>query len=275
MGKLKASLIKIFNRPGTRGLLGLIFSFLATLKQGRIINIQYDRKQNHWLHRHSKYTFLIELLPNFSATAERFQNHVSNTFYKHYQPQPGHLILDVGAGVGTLVAPFLDRIEETGKVYAIEAHPNTYNCLERLIQANGWAQIHCRHLAISNNNDPILIEDTDNHSANSILNKEGTIAVPAMTLDEFVKKEKIEEIHFLKINIEGAEKPALEAISNTLAITHHVAIACHDQLAVTTGNDFYKTKDFVTTTLVNHGFEVTGNLFVSVDHWVFASKKQP
>ena len=41
-------------------------------------------------------------------------------------PQPGDIVLDVGAGTGTEALPLSQLVGDKGKVVSIEAHPATF-----------------------------------------------------------------------------------------------------------------------------------------------------
>jgi hypothetical protein len=58
------------------------------------------------------------------------------------------------------------------------------------------------------------------------------------------------------MNIEGAERQAIQGMGTVLANTRHVCISCHDFLADDGGPEELRTKDFVRDFLVERGFRV-------------------
>jgi hypothetical protein len=61
-------------------------------------------------------------------------------------------------------------------------------------------------------------------------------------------------IDLLKINIEGAERSALEAGVSTLTKARQVVVSCHDFKADRTGDDWFRTRRWVEETLEEAGF---------------------
>jgi hypothetical protein len=64
-------------------------------------------------------------------------------------------------------------------------------------------------------------------------------------MDELVRELGLGRIRFLKMNIEGAERLAIQGMSQTLKQTEVVCIACHDFLADKTGDESYRTREIV------------------------------
>jgi hypothetical protein len=58
------------------------------------------------------------------------------------------------------------------------------------------------------------------------------------------------------MNIEGAERQAIQGIGAVLANTQHVCISCHDFLADDGGPEDLRTKAFVRDFLIERGFRV-------------------
>lgn len=75
------------------------------------------------------------------------------------------------------------------------------------------------------------------------------IRVEAMPLDEIKEIRAVEVIHFLKMNIEGAEVSALRGANKTLEKTEALCICCHDFLGQECA-----TKKSVCEILLTHGF---------------------
>lgn len=64
-------------------------------------------------------------------------------------------------------------------------------------------------------------------------------------------------VDYQKMNIEGAELPALEGMGLTLGITRHVCISCHDYMADAGGDHATRTKDGVRRILEERGFTIS------------------
>jgi FkbM family methyltransferase len=176
-----------------------------------------------------------------------------------YTPRPGDFVLDVGAGVGDTTLLFSELVGNAGRVVAIEAHPGTFRWLERVCRINGLDNVTALQVAVSDREGELLMSD-DETLENTVLDEQGDVphvTVRARRLDDVVRELGIEEIDLLKMNIEGAERPALRGMSETLPSVRHVCISCHDFMADRGGPDEMRTRAFVTEFLAARGFELT------------------
>lgn len=90
----------------------------------------------------------------------------------------------------------------------------------------------------------------------SIIRQDGGIEVPARSLDSLLGELQVPRVDFLKMNIEGAERPAMKGMREVTKRTGQVAIACHDFIADSGGSEQFRTLEFVQTALRGYGLEV-------------------
>ena len=81
--------------------------------------------------------------------------------------------------------------------------------------------------------------------------------VRADTLDAICRAEDLEEVDFLKMNIEGAERFALLGAESIIQRTKSICVACHDFRADYGEGEEFRTREFVKQFLIEHGFKVT------------------
>lgn len=273
IAKTKSIFIKYLDNKYGRLLLALIFSVIQSFKNFGFYRIFYSKKFKFWIHTKGAKTIVIEGIPNFSVSEKRMTNVTLKNFFKHYIPKPNDIIIDIGAGVGHDVYVINTFFGIETKIYAIEAHPQTFSKLELMVKRNGWANIKCYNLAIVESKKELWISDTDNHSANKINLVETGVRTEGITLDEFVKKNNIKKIDYVKMNIEGAEKIALMGMEDSLNKISNIVVACHDKLAQYYNNDpFYYTRDFVIETLKRHNFEILEEVESTYHITIFAKK---
>jgi FkbM family methyltransferase len=185
-------------------------------------------------------------LAHFDAVAKR-------NFFWGYTPRPGETVMDVGAGVGEETLTFSRAVGERGRVICVEAHPRTFRCLEKLIEYNHLRNVIAVHSAVTAPScSRAVIDDSDEYLANR-LNPDRGIPVPAATLDAIFEKLRLGHIDLLKMNIEGAERFAIQGMEQTLRHTRAVCVSCHDFLA---GDDHLRTKGLVLEFLERRGFRV-------------------
>lgn len=239
--------------PG-RSLIGVVANRRAKLA-GQQARFVYDRPSGLW----SKYTPggvmpLPERLQGMGI--EECEAFTKDVFLPHYTVKPGDVVLDIGAGIGSESLPFSRWVGPAGKVIAIEAHPATFATLKRACLLNGADNVALLNVAVMDSATPVMISNLPTElSYENRIGSEG-LQIAAMTLTEVIRKYDLDRIDFLKMNIEGAELPALQGASEVLPLVRNAAIGCHDFLAQETGDDAYRTKAAVYELLVDAGFTV-------------------
>ena len=224
------------------------------ISQGHgIKKISYD--QGVWMHETSDGYFAYHQ-PYVRLDMTKMDAAAREHFFWGYKPQPGDVVLDVGAGVGEETLTFSRSVGEHGRVICIEAHPRTFLCLEKLIEYNRLENVTALHLAVTEPScTAVTIGDSDEYLRNR-LNIGVGFHVPANTVDAIYQKLDLGRIHFLKINIEGAERLAIRGMAETLKQTEVLCISCHDFLAESAEDAGLRTKAEVQRFLKELGFRV-------------------
>jgi len=266
MRLLRNIVVGALDRPGGRTVLGALTTLYARWVTGRLdVACFYD---GIWAHRvgqryvvdRPRYAYFSDVIRNWPGNNEKVQSDVRDIWFIVYRPSPGEVIVDVGAGVGNEVYVFSQAVGPLGRVYAIEAHPGTYRRLAKMCELNRLENVVPCHCAIAGEPGKVYIEDRWHHTRNAIFAERGcgqvSGQVRALSLDKFCQECEIERIDFLKMNIEGAEKPALRGMSDVIGRTHHVCIACHDFRADAGDGEEFRTRVAVTDFLIRHGFTI-------------------
>jgi len=247
------AIVRRLDRPGRRSLLVLPGSIWVSLRY-RAPALVYWR-DGAWIHRYRgakiPHAELGRAAPPSVLTAE-----ARKLFLHEYTPRPGDIVFDIGAGIGAEALLFSPLVGSSGRVVSAEAHPRTFDRLARLCEVNALTNVTCMQVAVADRDGSVALSDTDQYLQNSML-PGGGIEVPARRLDTIAAKLGISRIDLLKMNIEGAERAALQGMGALLAATRHVCISCHDFLADSGGPDELRTKAFVIQFLTEHGFAVT------------------
>ena len=152
---------------------------------------------------------------------------------------PNSTVLDLGANIGLYAKLFSDIVGKKGKVYAIEPIPFTFSILTRNVRLSHEQNIFPFQFAVSDTNgraEMVIPTYKDQHGMSSNgdeytgegLNyytatlefdetlKENSISVPLLTIDEFVDKNMIENISFIKCDVEGHELAAMIGARNII-----------------------------------------------------------
>lgn len=209
----------------------------------------------HWLNIQPEATFIS---PDVYTP---YYSHVEAAVLDYWcpfeRPGPGDTIIDVGAGIGEDAVVFSKLVGPTGRVVAIEAHPATFACLKETIARSGLENVLAVQCAIADREGMLSMSDDNEHLANSMLKSGGGIDVPAKTLDALLAELGIEQVDLLKMNIEGAERPALAGMTRSASSIRKAAISCHDFVADGgSGGDEFRTRAFVRPALEAMGFTV-------------------
>ena len=147
-------------------------------------------------------------------------------YLTHRNPQ---VIFDVGAYDGKVTTQYYELFPDA-VIHAFEPFPDSYHQL--MLTVGGHKKIHAHNYAISNEDGPIRLYTNRLSATNSILStdakgiqdwgqdKLGTIGefhAEAITIDTFCKKNTINQIDILKLDIQGAEILALKGAKDLLS----------------------------------------------------------
>src|SRR5437588_11319449 len=134
-----------------------------------------------------------------------------------------------------------------------EAHPVTFRCLRLFCEWNDLRNVTPLNNAVVDVAGPVAIGSGEQWQANTI--GSGSATVPGLTLDELVKRENLQCIHFLKMNIEGAEAAAVKGMDAVFRITQTLCSSCHDFRANAGDGEAFRTKDLIQAAVMRAGFE--------------------
>lgn len=154
--------------------------------------------------------------PNFSAYwgAFKYQPSDNEILYIRQNTKSASIVLDVGANFGVF-AILLARSAPNAQIYAFEPNPTTARALEANLHRNGISNVLIVEAAVGREDGSIRFTDSSAPATNRISNdNEGGVVVALRSLDSFCNEKGIQEVSFIKIDIEGAELLALEGAAN-------------------------------------------------------------
>ncbi len=131
--------------------------------------------------------------------------------------KPGDVIYDVGANIGYISLLCASLVGPQGRVFAFEALPANIERLTANVEINHLSsRIAIIHAAVTNHNGPVTFYTHHSGamgkadgSAGRDEDYAGSITVGGITLDHYVRKDKILYPHLIKMDIEGGEGNAL------------------------------------------------------------------
>lgn len=144
-----------------------------------------------------------------------YEPEVKNTiiqFLRH-----GMTMIDAGANLGYYTLLAARAVGQHGHVYAFEPAPSTVELLRKNVEVNGYSgRVTVVPKAITNKISKVRIFLDDVHSGTSSMFSDGlekdSVDVEGVSLDEFFSKQAWPPIHIIKMDIEGAEKLALDGM---------------------------------------------------------------
>lgn len=137
--------------------------------------------------------------------------------------KPGMVVLDIGASIGQYTLLAAGIVGTSGKVYAFEPDPVTYQWLSGNVKRNNLANVTTNQLALGE--EPgmldLYIGSPENIGTTSLrpqYNHSGRSArVEVLPLDSYLERAGVQRVDFIKIDVEGAESLVLKGAPMLLA----------------------------------------------------------
>lgn len=135
----------------------------------------------------------------------------------------GDTFIDIGSNIGFFSLYASQIVGNSGKIYAFEPTPTTYERLLENISLNSFSNIEALNLALSNKVGEAIFNISNNgHDAwNSFaeinqIKLQDKIKVKVEKLDTFIENFKLGQIALIKLDVEGWEKYVLEGANSLL-----------------------------------------------------------
>lgn len=263
MPTFRRSIIHALDRPGGRTILGSLATCSARKHVSGDVRIYFDGDM--WVHRLGDHCFVdspafeyfISTFDQWSTEVRRCYEDAEDYWFSIYKPEPGDVIVDVGAGKGEDTIAFSKVAGPSGKVISVEAHPATYRCLKKFCELNDLTNVTPLGYAIVDRPGPVLIDTTTQWGLNSVIGAPANpVSVPGITLDALVEEQQIQCIDFLKMNIEGAEVLAVEGMTKSFPKIRALCISCHDFRTEWGDGECFRTRTLIEKTVERAGFEI-------------------
>jgi len=142
--------------------------------------------------------------------------------------KPGMTVLEIGANVGVFTLLFSGLAGEKGRVLAFEPDPSNFRLLEKSVAENERGNIVCRQAAVSDKSGALKLyiseENRGDHRVYDSGDGRGCIDVEAVSVDEALGPGA--RVDFIKMDIQGAEYPALLGMADTVRNSPELVMLC-------------------------------------------------
>lgn len=165
--------------------------------------------------------FLFEVEPGIVIPADPSDYIVRHYFADEYQSEPmvqlsrnlicaGDTVFDIGANIGLWTMGTALRAGSKSKIHAFEPFRRNFERLTTNLNLNNLKWVSCEQIAISDfvGTTVFYVPKANNSGLGSLGHRSGIdewVDVPVTTLDAHCEKHRIRQVHFLKVDVEGAE----------------------------------------------------------------------
>jgi FkbM family methyltransferase len=180
---------------------------------------------------------MLGRLRNGCAIQCDLQDHIQRQmyFFGAYEPvaaylfhallRPGMIVIDAGANIGQYTLLAAKAVLPNGQVHAFEPVPANWARLTAHVAENGLAEgVRSNRLALWDTPKALTfylsredeIGNVTNYSAGTSGNAAAFVEADAVRLDDYVAEQGLPRVDLIKMDIEGAEWPALQGAQVTL-----------------------------------------------------------
>lgn len=140
---------------------------------------------------------------------------------------PGDVVIDIGANIGYYTLIFARLVGEKGKVFAFEPDPTNFSILQKNIAANSYNNVVLIQKAVSSRSGKnrlyLCSTNLGDHRSYDPHNNWKSIEIDSVSLDDYFKDYK-GKIHFIKMDVQGAEGQVLMGMKNLVKKNKNLTI---------------------------------------------------
>ncbi|MES2411765.1 MAG: FkbM family methyltransferase [Bacteroidota bacterium] len=142
-------------------------------------------------------------------------------YYQHfYKVKPGDSVIDAGANCGYLSIFYSKLVGDMGKVFAFEPDKFNIDRMKKNIELNTdlTNNIIIEDLLLWDKNEMVDFYEAGTEGSSAVWKPytEQLVKKQTITIDSWVKKNNIQKLDFIKMDIEGAEIEALDGAVETI-----------------------------------------------------------
>jgi len=129
---------------------------------------------------------------------------------------PGDVVLDIGAHLGTATLLAGRLIGPEGRVLAVEPFADNVRCLQATLRDNAMANVTPVACAAGDRSGTIVLARATRGSQLTSLEGAGDVEVPLRPVDALVAEQGLQRLDLIKIDAEGMEREVLAGAAETI-----------------------------------------------------------
>ncbi len=166
----------------------------------------------------------------------------------------GDVVLDGGGCFGETALYFATKVKELGRVYTFEFINSNIKTLRKNLSLNPKLEqiIELIEIPLWSKSDQnmYILEDGTGSKIEFQPSRRSSKTIKTISIDDFVKRNNIQKVNFIKMDIEGAELEVLLGAKETLArFNPKLAISVYHDL-----EHYYKIPQFINSLNLNYKF---------------------
>lgn len=155
-----------------------------------------------------------------------------------FELKPGMTVVDLGANLGVFATRAAKRVGPTGRVIAVEPHPDNFARLKANAERNGLTWLECVQAAAGEKEGTAELFVHERGINHSLVRGSGkSVKVRLTSVDALAHERGLTRVDFLKVDIEGVVPEALRGASDTLLRRHPLLALERDSDAESRGLD--------------------------------------
>ena len=140
----------------------------------------------------------------------------------------GNIVVDVGANIGLHTLNMARIVGNAGQVFAFEPDPSNFEILKKNAKINNYKNIILEQKAVGDKHGKTTLYQSDNPINHRIFPQSeranSQVQVELTNLDNYFDSDMIDEINFIKIDVEGMEFGVLKGMKNILKNNKNIKI---------------------------------------------------
>ncbi|MFZ5502772.1 MAG: FkbM family methyltransferase [Pseudomonadota bacterium] len=170
--------------------------------------------------------------------------------------EAGNVVIDAGGCWGDTALYFAHEVGEAGKVYSFEFLPENLAIFERNISLNPELQprINLVKMPLWSKSGEQLFVEARGPATRVVASTRmpDAIRIETLAIDDLVRRENLERVDFIKMDIEGAELESLRGAENTIRqFRPRLAICVYHKL-----NDFWEIPQYLDSLGLGYRFSL-------------------